>query len=187
MTRPFFQPKSSPISRPTKPRRSQSYIPNCASCCSKSSTADTQWKIPVNRSRAPSGPVKTVLSQQPHMRHYAGIEVLTGICPVCVVLRQLDCKIALVFVGSKVSKIPPQVINIACPNRDWEGAQHTAKAHALQAVGFVDKNVARITLGIEDELLDANCFSELLRGYTGGFIFPSHSLVSVKRIVQKLE
>ena len=45
MTRPFFQPKSSPISRPMKPRRSQSHIPNCASCCSKSSTADTQWKI----------------------------------------------------------------------------------------------------------------------------------------------
>ena len=45
MTRPFFQPKSSPISRPMKPRRSQSHIPNCASCCSKSSAADTQWKI----------------------------------------------------------------------------------------------------------------------------------------------
>ena len=45
MTRPFFQLKSSPISRPMKPRRSQSHIPNCASCCSKSSAADTQWKI----------------------------------------------------------------------------------------------------------------------------------------------
>ena len=45
MTRPFFQPKSSPISRPMKPRRSQSHIPNCASCCPKSSAADTQWKI----------------------------------------------------------------------------------------------------------------------------------------------
>ena len=32
--------------RPMKPRRSQSHIPNCASCCSKSSAADTQWKIP---------------------------------------------------------------------------------------------------------------------------------------------
>ena len=42
MTRPFFQPKSSPISRPMKPRRSQSHIPNCASCCSKSFAADTQ-------------------------------------------------------------------------------------------------------------------------------------------------
>ena len=28
MTRPFFQPKSSPISRPMKPRRNQSHIPN---------------------------------------------------------------------------------------------------------------------------------------------------------------
>ena len=28
-----------------KPRRSQSHIPNCASCCSKSSAADMQWKI----------------------------------------------------------------------------------------------------------------------------------------------
>ena len=46
MTRPFFEPKSNPISRPMKPRRSQSHIPNCASCCSKSTAADTQWKIP---------------------------------------------------------------------------------------------------------------------------------------------
>ena len=45
MTRPFFQPKSRPISTPMKPRRSQSHIPNCASCRSKSSAADTQWKI----------------------------------------------------------------------------------------------------------------------------------------------
>ena len=42
MTRPFFQPKSSPISRPMKPRRSQSHIPNCALCCSKSSAAETE-------------------------------------------------------------------------------------------------------------------------------------------------
>ena len=41
-----FEPKSSLISRPMKPRRSQSHIPNCASCCSKSTAADTQWKIP---------------------------------------------------------------------------------------------------------------------------------------------
>ena len=41
-----FEPKSSLISRPIKPRRSQSHIPNCASCRSKSTTADTQWKIP---------------------------------------------------------------------------------------------------------------------------------------------
>ena len=46
ITRPFFQPKSSPISRSMKPRRSQSHIPNCTSCCSKSSAADTQWETP---------------------------------------------------------------------------------------------------------------------------------------------
>ena len=33
----------------------------------------------VNRSRAPSGPVKAVVSQQPHVRHHAGIEVHAGI------------------------------------------------------------------------------------------------------------
>ena len=40
------RPTWRPTSRPMKPRRSQSHIPNCASCCSKSSAADTQWKIP---------------------------------------------------------------------------------------------------------------------------------------------
>ena len=46
------------------------------------------------------------------------------------------------------------------------------EAHALQAVRFIDKNVAGIALGIEDELLNANCFSKLLRGYTAGVIAP---------------
>ena len=32
--------------RSMKPRRSQSHIPNCTSCCSKSSAADTQGKTP---------------------------------------------------------------------------------------------------------------------------------------------
>ena len=39
--------------------------------------ATETWEV--NRSRAPSGPVKAVVNQQPHVRHHAGIEVLTGI------------------------------------------------------------------------------------------------------------
>ena len=70
------------------------------------------------------------------------------------------------------AKIPPQVINIPCPNRASDGAQNTADALALQAVRFIDKNVAGLALGIEDEFLAANSFSELLRGYTSGVIAP---------------
>ena len=81
-------------------------------------------------------------------------------------------KIAPVFVGSEGSKLSPQVINIPCPNRACDGAQNTAEALALQAVRFIDKNVAGLALGIEDEFLNANSFSELLREYTSGVIAP---------------
>ena len=89
--------------------------------------ATETWEV--NRSRAPSGPVKAVVSQQPHVRHHTGIEVLTGISALFVWFpASWASKIAPVFVGSEMSKIPPQVINISCPNRDCERAQHTAEA-----------------------------------------------------------
>ena len=54
-------------------------------------------------------------------------------------------------------------------SRDVTGAP---EAFALQAVRFIDKNVVGLALGIEDEFLNANSFSELLRGYTSGVIAP---------------
>ena len=129
------------------------------------------WEV--NRSRAPSGPVKAVVSQQPHVRHHAGIKVHAGISALFAWFpASWASKIAPVFVGSEGSKISPQVINIPCPNRACDGAQNTAEALALQAVRFIDKNVVGLALGIEDEFLNANSFPELLRGYTSGVIAP---------------
>ena len=65
------------------------------------------WEV--NRSRAPSGPVKAVVSQQPHVRHHAGIEVHAGISALFAWFpASWASKIAPVFVGSEGSKISPQ-------------------------------------------------------------------------------
>ena len=121
------------------------------------------WEV--NRSRAPSGPVKAVVSQQPHVRHHAGIEVHAGISALFAWFpASWASKVAPVFVGSEGSKISPQVINIPCPNRAWDGAQNTAEALALQAVRFIDKNVVGLALGIEDEFLNANSFFGTIAG-----------------------
>ena len=80
--------------------------------------------------------------------------------------------IAPVFIGSDGGKIPPQLINIPCPNRVWDGTQTIAEAITLQAVRFLDKNVDGLALGIEKELLDANSFAEVVKGYTSGIVTP---------------
>ena len=130
------------------------------------------------------------VSQQPHVRHHAGIEVHAGISALFAWFpASWASKIAPVFVGNEGSKISPQVINIPCPNRAWDGAQNTAEALALQAVRFIDKNVVGLALGIEDEFLNANSFSELLRGYTSGVIAPymMHGLLPVSAIRVSLD
>ena len=82
-----------------------------------------------DRARAPSGPVKAVVSQQPHIRHYAGIEVHAGISALLAWFpASWASKIAPVFIGSDGGKIPPQLINIPCPNRVWDGTQTIAEA-----------------------------------------------------------
>ena len=99
---------------------------------------------------------------------HAGIEVHAGISALLAWFPAgWASKIAPVFIGSDGGKIPPQLINIPCPNRVWDGTQTVAKALTLQAVRFLDKNVGGLALGIEKELLDANSFAEVVRGYTG--------------------
>ena len=143
-----------------------------------------------NRARAPSGPVKAVVSQQPHVRHHAGIEVHAGISALLAWFSaSWASKIAAVFIGSDGGKIPPQVINIPCPNRVWDGTQTIAEALTLQAVRFLDENVDGLALGIEDELLDANSFAEVVRGYTSGIVTPymMHGFLPVSAIRVSLD
>ena len=63
------------------------------------------WEV--NRSRAPSGPVKAMVSQQPHVRHHAEIEVHVGISALFAWFpASWASKIAPDFSGSEGRKFP---------------------------------------------------------------------------------
>ena len=53
-----------------------------------------------------------------------------------------------------------------------EANRARAPSRPVKAVRFLDKNVDGLALGIEKELLDANSFSEVVRGYTSGIVPP---------------
>ena len=95
------------------------------------------------RARAPSGPAKVVVSQKPHSRPNAGIDLLTGVSALFAWFpASWASRIAPAFLGDEGSKLLPQEVNIPCPNRDWEGIQQAAEDQVLQAVRFTDKNVS---------------------------------------------
>ena len=50
--------------------------------------------------------------------------------------------------------------------------QRDAVDQVLQAVKFTDKNASGLNLELEEEFQAANCFSELIRGYTMGLVEP---------------
>ena len=50
--------------------------------------------------------------------------------------------------------------------------QRDAEDQVSQAVRFTDKNAPGICLELDEELQAANCFTELIRGYTMGVVEP---------------
>ena len=53
-----------------------------------------------------------------------------------------------------------------------EGLHRDAVDQVLQAVKFTDKNVPGLSLALDEEFQAANCFTELIRGYTMGVVEP---------------
>ena len=53
-----------------------------------------------------------------------------------------------------------------------EGLQRDAVDQVLQAVKFTDKNAPGLSLALDEEFQAANCFTELIRGYTMGAVEP---------------
>ena len=87
--------------------------------------------------------------------------------------QQVGSKIAPCFLGDAGGSTQrPQEVTIVCPNRDWEGRQRDTDDQVLQAVRFTDKNAPGICLELDEEFQTANCFTELIRGYTMGVVEP---------------
>ena len=129
----------------------------------------------VNRERAPSGPVKVgVVTNQPHSRRHNGVDLVSGVSALLAWFpASWASKIAPCFIGEEGGSIQvPQEVSFACPHRVFEGLQRDAVDQVLQAVKFTDKNAPGLSLALDEEFQAANCFPELIRGYTMGAVEP---------------
>jgi len=128
----------------------------------------------VNRERAPSGPVKVVVTNKPHSRHNAGIDLVSGVSALLAWFpASWASKIAPCFIGDAGGSTQrPQEVNILCPNRDNEGLQNDDGDQVLQAVKFTDKSVPDLHLELDEDFQAADCFTELIRGYRMGLVEP---------------
>ena len=128
----------------------------------------------MNRERAPSGPVKVVVTNRPHCRRNNGVDLVSGVSALLAWFpASWASKIAPCFIGEEGGSIQvPQEVAIVCPHREFEGLQRDAVDQVLQAVKFTDKNVPGLSLALDEEFQAANCFTELIRGYTMGVVEP---------------
>ena len=128
----------------------------------------------VNRERAPSGPVKVVVTNRPHSRRHNGVDLVSGVSALLTWFpASWASKIAPCFIGEEGGSIQlPQEVAIVCPHREFEGLQRDAVDQVLQAVKFTDKNAPGLNLALDEEFQAANCFTELIRGYTMGAVEP---------------
>ena len=128
----------------------------------------------VNRERAPSGPVKVVVTNKPHSRFNAGIDLVSGVSALLAWFpASWASKIAPCFLGDTGSSAQkPQEVNIACPNREYDGRHRDAGDQVLQAVKFTDKNVPGLNLELDEDFQASGCFAELIRGYQMSVVEP---------------
>ena len=128
----------------------------------------------VNRDRAPSGPVKVVVTNQPHSRPNAGIDLVSGVSGLLAWFpASWASKVAQCFIGEAGGSTQwPQEVTIQCPNRETAGTQRDDGDQVLQAVKFTDKKVPGLHLDLDEDFQTAGCFTEIIRGYKMGVVEP---------------
>ena len=128
-----------------------------------------------NRDRAPSGPVKVVVTNQPHSRPNAGIDVVSGVSALLAWFpASWASKVAECFIGDAGGATQlPQEVTIQCPNREAAGTQRDEGDQMLQAIKFTDKRVPGLHLDLDEDFQTAGCCMEVIRGYKMGVVEPN--------------
>ena len=123
----------------------------------------------VNRDRAPSGPVKMLVTNRPHRRQNGVVDLTSGASALLAWFpASWASKIAPRFLADASDNAQkPQEINITCPKRSYDGMPIEGGEQTLQAVKFSAKNMPEFQLA-----LDAGCFTELMHGYALGLAEP---------------
>ena len=128
----------------------------------------------VNRSRAPSGPVKVLVTDRPHRRLNGLVDLTSG---ASALLAWFPASWASKIAPKLLENAPenaqkPQEINIACPKRSCDETPVEGAKQLLQAVKFAAKNMPGFRLGLDEDFQMAGCFQELIHGYTTGLVEP---------------
>ena len=120
----------------------------------------------MNRERAPSGPVKVVVTNRPHSRRHNGVDLVSGVTALLAWFpASWASKIAPCFIGEEGGSIQlPQEVAIVCPHREFEGLQKDTVDQVLQAVKFTDKNAPGLNLALDEEFQTANCSRNSFEG-----------------------
>ena len=124
----------------------------------------------VNRRRAPSGPVKVLVTDRPHRR----VDLTSG---ASALLAWFPASWASKIAPKLLENAPenaqkPQEINITCPKRSCDETPVEGTKQLLQAVKFAAKNMPGFRLGLDEDFQMAGCFQELIHGYTSGLVEP---------------
>ena len=126
----------------------------------------------VNRERAPSGPVKVVVTNRPHSRRHNGVDLVSGVSALLAWFpASWASKIAPCFIGEEGGSIQlPQEVAIVCligSSKDCKGMLLTKCCRQSSS-----PNAPGLNLALDEEFQTANCFTELIRGYTMGAVEP---------------
>ena len=129
----------------------------------------------VNRNRAPSGPVKVLVTDRPHKRLTGIVDLFSGASSLLAWFpASWASKIAPHFLANSTENgQKPQILNIACPKRAGGDAPMDGEKQTLQAIRFAAKNMPFLDLAIDGDLRQANCFAELMHGYIEGLVEPN--------------
>ena len=128
----------------------------------------------VNRSRAPSGPVKVLVTDRPHRRTTGLVDLTSG---ASALLAWFPASWASKIAPKLLENAPenaqkPQEINLTCPKRSCDETPVEGEKQLLQAVKFVAKNLPGFHLGVDEDFQMAGSFQELINGYTAGLVEP---------------
>ena len=125
-----------------------------------------------NKGRAPSGPVKVLVTDRKPKRRQNVVDVCSGASSLLAWFpASWASKIAPEFLKNPTENGLPQIQDLACRKR--AGADEGDRHHKLQAVRFSAKDMPFFDLDIDSAIRDGDYFAELIQGYSDNLIDPN--------------
>ena len=126
-----------------------------------------------NKGRAPSGPVKVLVTDREPKRMQNVVDVCSGASSLLAWFpASWASKIAPEFLANPTENgQTPQIQELACPKR--AGADEGDRQRKLQAVRFSARDMPFFDLAIDSAIRDGDYFAELIQGYSDNLIEPN--------------